>query len=343
MRKKEIILTSIFILLLVSFSTYFSFIKNKNKQEDLSVMKNEEMETVLSYIKNTKDFKAEYEKFYSQINYHPEHNFFKEINIFLNLQYTPQEINTIYDFLNSKNKEKLLSHEKIEIQNYYNIKNFDVDKIKRYEDYKSIHNCSLEEAILKVNIGLNHDFYTQIEQIEIQEDYTVLVNKYRSLGNYEPSDLKSLSYDEKYKLREKAADAFEELISFAKTENVYIRPYSAYRSFEYQTALYNKYVEKDGKELADTYSARPGHSEHQTGLAVDVWSEGHTEITVNDAKWLSENAHKYGFIVRYTKENEKITGYIEEPWHLRYLGMDVAKDVVNKRLTYDEYYDLYIK
>lgn len=186
-------------------------------------------------------------------------------------------------------------------------------------------------------------FYTNIETIENPEIYTVLVNKYRSLEEYEPKDLKSLSYDSKYKLREKAADAFENLIEAAKKEQVFLRPYSAYRSFDYQTKIYNEYVQKDGKEKADTYSARPGHSEHQTGLAVDVWTDGYENILEKEAKWLKENAHKYGFIVRYTKEKQEKTGYIEEPWHLRYLGKDIAKDVVEKNLSYDEYYEQYIK
>lgn len=221
--------------------------------------------------------------------------------------------------------------------------NFEVDKIPRYEKYQSINNCSLKEAILKVNIGLDNDFYTNITEINNKNSYLVLVNKYRSLANYEPEDLTSLSYNAKYKLRKKAALAFENLIKNAKKANVYLRPYSAYRSFTYQQTLYQNYVKKEGLKQADTYSARKGHSEHQTGLAVDVWSLPKTELTKKDAKWLKENAHKYGFIIRYPKNKENITGYISEPWHLRYLGIKIATDVTLKNLTYDEYYDLYLK
>ncbi len=187
------------------------------------------------------------------------------------------------------------------------------------------------------------NFYTNIETIKNPDTYTVLVNKYRSLGKYAPNDLQSLSFNKKYQLREKAAIAFEKLVNIAKKDHVFIRPYSAYRSFKYQTKVYNAYVKKDGQDKADTYSARPGHSEHQTGLAVDVWTEGHENILEKDAKWLAENANKYGFIIRYTKEKQAITGYIAEPWHLRYVGQKIAKDVTNKNLSYDEYYELYIK
>lgn len=300
-------------------------------------------DSVLEYIESMEDYKPTYKEFYEQIRYHKEANFFKEINILLDLNYTTEEINKIYDYLSPTNREKILSMEKVELDKYYAIPNFEVDKIARYEEYQQKNNNTIREAVLKVNIGLDHDFYTEIEPIQEKDAYTVLVNKYHSLEEYAPTDLKSLSYDAKYKLREKAADAFENLVSAAKLENVYIRPYSAYRSYEYQKSLYERYVNQDGIVLADTYSARAGHSEHQTGLAVDVWTEGATEINSSDAKWLQDNSYKYGFIIRYTKENESITGYIEEPWHLRYLGTQIATDVFKKGIPYDEYYDLYIK
>lgn len=343
MLKKEIFISSIIILVIALFSSYFYIKNNNNSTKELKVFNMNNKEKIFSYISNTEDYIPKYREMYEQINYHNEENYNKEINVLLNLNYTPLEINNIYDFIKRNNIKKLLTAEKLDLTNYYNITNFEVDKINRYEEYVNLHNCSLDEAVLKVNIGLDHDFYTQIESIQNNNDYTILVNKYHYLGDYEPSDLKSLSYDKKYQLREKARDAFEELVSSAKLENVFIRPYSAYRSYKYQQSLYNTYVNRDGEKNADTYSARPGHSEHQTGLAVDVWSEGYNELLNNDAIWLKENSYKYGFIIRYTKENENITGYIEEPWHLRYLGIDIATDVYEKNLTYDEYYDLYIK
>lgn len=189
----------------------------------------------------------------------------------------------------------------------------------------------------------NKKFYTDIKEIKKKDAYTVLVNKFFTLKDYEPIDLISLSYDKKYKLRKKAAKAFEKLIIAAKEDGIYLRPYSAFREYNYQQEIYQKYVEKDGQQKADTYSARPGHSEHQTGLAVDVWSDGYNELKSDDAKWLKEHAPQFGFIIRYTKEKEDITGYIEEPWHLRYLGKKIAKDIVKKNISYDEYYDLYLK
>ena len=312
-------------------------------QKENEIVKEVFYSKTLEKVQESEFYKKEFENAYKQVEYHEQENFLEIVTNLLSLGYNAEEINSIFNFLNQDNILKLSTSPKKELAPYYTIANFEVDKIERYENYQNMHNCSLEEAVLKVNIGLDHDFYTQITEATKKNEYTVLVNKFHSLNDYEPNDLKSLSYDEKYKLREEAANCFEEMMSAAALDSVFLRPYSAYRSFAYQNSLYNTYVEKDGKEKADTYSARPGHSEHQTGLAVDVWSEGCNSLNENDAKWLKEHSFQYGFIVRYTKENKEITGYIEEPWHLRYLGKEIATDVVEKNLTFDEYYDLYIK
>lgn len=112
---------------------------------------------------------------------------------------------------------------------------------------------------------------------------------------------------------------------------------SGYRSYETQEKLFNKYVQKDGEELANTYSARPGYSEHQTGLAFDIGSVDRTFENTTEAKWIEENAHLYGFIIRYPKNKTSVTGYIYEPWHIRYLGIDKATKVKESGLALEEY------
>jgi len=115
---------------------------------------------------------------------------------------------------------------------------------------------------------------------------------------------------------------------------------SGFRSYSSQKSIYNNYIRQYGQTLTDTFSARPGHSEHQTGLAFDVgWiddSFGETER----GKWLAQNAHKYGFIIRYPKGKEHITGYKYEPWHIRYLGIELATKVYNSGLSLEEYFGL---
>lgn len=114
---------------------------------------------------------------------------------------------------------------------------------------------------------------------------------------------------------------------------------SGFRSYETQQTLYNNYVARDGVALADTYSARPGHSEHQTGLAFDVGKIDNDYGDTNEGKWLATHAHEYGFIIRYLKGKEDITGYMYEPWHIRYVG-SVATNIYQANITLEEYLGL---
>ena len=114
--------------------------------------------------------------------------------------------------------------------------------------------------------------------------------------------------------------------------------YSGFRSYETQTHLYQDYVNKDGKAEADRYSARPGYSEHQTGLAFDlIGTDGDLVTEEKAAQWLLDHAADYGFVVRYLKGKEKETGYMAEEWHLRYVGKE-AKDIAASGLSLEEYY-----
>ena len=124
-------------------------------------------------------------------------------------------------------------------------------------------------------------------------------------------------------------DNFNKMKNDAKKEGINLWIRSGFRSYSYQQSLYNNYVSRDGKAAADTYSARPGHSEHQTGLAADINSLDQSFANTKEGKWLNNNCYKYGFIIRYTKNGQGETGYIFEPWHIRYLGTDLAKTLYN--------------
>lgn len=134
-----------------------------------------------------------------------------------------------------------------------------------------------------------------------------------------------------------AMAAFEEMQKAAYSAgcNIYIS--SGYRSYERQNEIYNRYVARDGQAAADTYSARPGHSEHQTGLAFDLNTIDSSFANTAEGKWVAQNCHKYGFIIRYTKEKEAVTGYMYEPWHIRYLGVETATAVYESGLCLEEY------
>lgn len=164
-------------------------------------------------------------------------------------------------------------------------------------------------------------------------DGILLVNKTYGLpANYNPGE------------NSVAVEKLHEMIQAAKEEiGKNMMSVSGFRTYEYQKGLYNNYVARDGKEKADKYSAQPGYSEHQTGLAFDIGGE-EQKYWVNDsfadtaeAGWLSENAHKYGFILRYPKGKTDITGYKYEPWHFRYVGVEHATEIYENDLTLEEY------
>ena len=136
--------------------------------------------------------------------------------------------------------------------------------------------------------------------------------------------------------------AFQEMQNAAKEENLNLFIRSGFRSYLDQTIVYDKWVKKDGQEVADTYSARPGYSEHQTGLAMDLNSIDQDFADTKEFAWLNENAYKYGFILRYPQEKEEITGYIYEPWHYRYVGVELSKELYNNGnwLTLEEYFEI---
>ena len=134
-----------------------------------------------------------------------------------------------------------------------------------------------------------------------------------------------------------ANSALNELFAAASKDGLNLFVASGFRSYSTQKQLYDNYAARDGAAEADRYSARPGHSEHQTGLAFDINMADSSFEGTPEAKWLAKNSHKYGFVIRYPQGKEHITGYIYEPWHIRYLGVKTATDVYNSGLCLEEY------
>ena len=193
------------------------------------------------------------------------------------------------------------------------------------------------------NYEKNH-FYKDIHTLHNSTKINVLVNKnYKLKENYIPYDLVLLdtvySLNNKY-LRKEAKYFFELMAKDAKKEGYTIIIVSAYRSYEYQKKLFSSYVENKGYEYALKCSAKEGHSEHQTGLAVDIADASldydNFEFT-KEFNWMKKNAYKYGFILRYPKAKYHITGFKYEPWHYRYVGIETAKYIYENNLTLEEY------
>lgn len=185
-----------------------------------------------------------------------------------------------------------------------------------------------------------------------KDSTTVLINKEYALpADYVPENLVVPSipfsfagYKEKKLLREDAAGALEELFEVAKEAGLSLLAVSGYRSYDRQKAIYDSNVARNGSEWTDQFSAKPGYSEHQSGLAMDVSTNSiHARLDEEfagtpEGKFLAEHAHEYGFIIRYPEGKPDITGYSYEPWHIRYIGKELAEELYNRGITLEEYY-----
>ncbi|MFQ4880705.1 peptidase M15 [Clostridioides difficile] len=156
---------------------------------------------------------------------------------------------------------------------------------------------------------------------------------------------KKYSLPENYSPQEsiEARDAFFKMNEDAQKSGLNLKAFSTYRSYEYQDRLFKSYIKEHGEEEANRFSAKPGESEHQTGLAFDIggddkscWANQKFNNT-KEAKWLYENAYKYGFILRYPEGKEDITRYMYESWHYRYVGTEHSKNFAMNNLTLEEY------
>lgn len=190
------------------------------------------------------------------------------------------------------------------------------------------------------------DLYKNNNLVVKPDSISVLVNKQNRLSKFfipENLELINTKYSYEGKMLTKTAKtSFEEMCKSALKNKLKIVGMSAYRSYEYQEKLYNDYVTENGKLYADISSARPGHSEHQTGLAIDVTRNNedyHNFEATEEFIWMQNNAHKFGFILRYPKEKEDITGFKYEPWHYRYVGKEIAEYIHDNNITLEEYHN----
>ena len=219
--------------------------------------------------------------------------------------------------------------------------------LDKYKDYALLNDLDEDTIIREVNVGLYRDYYIDSEESDINKDYLVLVNKYNFLkSDYEPIDLEEIS--DKFnkgnnnRLRKEARVNFESMCEDASKDGINIYSSSAYRTYNSQVVIYDYNLRVKGKENADRVSARPGYSEHQSGLCVDVNVISKDFANTLEYDWLVNNSYKYGFILRYPKDKERLTGYSFEPWHYRFVGKDVAYKIKKLDITFDEYYAFYL-
>ena len=369
MKKKKKLLLLIPILVIILLLIILLNNRIPYKKEVVKVFKEENIYDVIKdnkkYSKTLEEailqnkYKKEYLLEYLNIDYMEEDNFLDNINKLLDIGYKSNDINTIYSKIPNSINILLDNPYDENISNYLKLNYFKEDYLDRYLKYaveakelKSVYdvtniidNYSYEDTVTFVNANLDKEYYTSDINISDEEAYKidVLVNKYHKLSStFEPNDLEEINKDYsmgKQRLRKEAKEKFEEMCSDALKENIKIYAGSTYRSFSYQEGLYNRYVKQDGFDKAETYSARAGYSEHQLGLAIDIANSKWNFLSEDDIEYsyLINNSYKYGFILRYPRGKEYITGYMFEDWHFRYLGVELATKVYNSKLTYDEY------
>lgn len=208
------------------------------------------------------------------------------------------------------------------------------------------------DPLLPSDLDSIRDCASKVPLDTVPSSYTALVNRdYLLPSDYVPTDLTEPNvrfshsdHDDKRKLRKVAANALEKMFHAAEKKKIILCGVSGYRSYQRQKSIYQRNVALHGKKATDALSAKPGSSEHQTGLTIDVSAASVSYLLsqrlaqTKEGKWIAKNAHKYGFIVRYPKGKAKITSYSYEPWHIRYVGVTVATYLYKNKLTLEEYY-----
>lgn len=269
--------------------------------------------------------------------------------------YSKSDIKVLQKYFNSKELNSLSKKKKdAKLITLIKNKNYKHKLHNEYLEYMDLnHDKDIDEIISTVNLHLNYNFYENTMLTDISKNNLMLVNKYYSLKeDYIPDDLVVITSKYSWgangsqKIRKDAYDQFIKMHEDAEASDIYLMVGLSFRTYEKQTEVYNNYKNSQSEIYADKIAARPGHSEHQTGLALDIFSLKDTlQDSFKDSQtyaWLKENSYKYGFIERYPEGKEKITGFTYEPWHYRYVGIDDAKKIHDLNITFEEYYTNYI-
>ena len=378
---KGIFLLLIFILIIV-FILFTLFNKNNNTLENIGYSKLEiqeleklthnELNTIYKYDYNNNliyiiksndynkdklDLYLKYTLKYNDINYLKifeliNNNDFKEENIDKYVTYikNSDNINGIIKYVN----EYPDSNTEINntILSFVSEKYFISDYLDRYLKYYNNHeNLSFKEIVSRVNANIDNEFYIDSKSADRSYGMYTLVNKFYYLdSNFVPDDLVTVSgiyARDSATIKKVAYDNFVKMADDMRKLGMTIKVTTGYRSYNFQSTLYNNYVKADGVKNADRYSARPGYSEHQLGYSMDITNARNVSFdefeNTDEYKWLKDNAHKYGFLLRYPKEKEYLTGYMFESWHYRYVGVDIATYIYENNITYEEYYEYFLR
>lgn len=338
-------------------------INKLSKKEKDVIINNKYNKYLIDYLKDDKynknkiEYYLKYSNKYKKIDYKKviklisNENFIeKNSDEYFKLLSKYKNINGIIKYVNDlKDKEIDLTDD---IISFIGQKYFIYDYLDRYlKYYENNSDLKYSEIVTRINSNLDYTFYKDAKEADISKGMYTLINKYNYLSkDYVPNNLVSVTGKyarDKANLIDVAYESFKKMADDAKKENLTIKITTGYRSYSFQSTLYDNYVKIDGIEKADTYSARPGFSEHQLGYSCDITDSNNVSFEdfqyTKEYEWLQKNAYKYGFIQRYPKDKEYITGFIFESWHYRYVGLDVAKYIYENNITYEEYYSYFLR
>ena len=318
---------------------------SKNKDYVLSVGENKTLNAAFE----SEDYNEKYLDNYSKINYVNHKDLIKNINNLLKVGYSNSDINLIITHGTNEDVIEFAKRDKVRyLEEFYTL---DYAKIKNYDRYVALSDetgDNEDDIVIKVNLDLDKENYVECTQV-VDFSTDMLVNKHRCLNkDFVPDDLVDISSkytDEKdLKISRIAMNAFIKMYEAAEKEGYQLVINSAYRSYEEQEELVNTYLNSYGQSYVDKYVAKPGFSEHQTGLSFDIGSRN-SRVFANskEYEWMQENAHKYGFIYRFDKRYEDLTGFRNEAWHYRYVGNEIATYVYeHNNMSLEEYFVIFL-
>ncbi len=257
---------------------------------------------------------------------------------------TTEEIVTLvnhnYDAFSNKNDTMRRLH----LEPYFLLNNID-----RYQTYLNNHpETSTSMVVSLVNVGMDGTPYTNIQKANLEDGNLILVNKFHKLRENDVPTLSAVTDQystQTISLTKEAKSALTRMIDAANKENLSLKAKVGYYNYATQSYTYQDTVRLHGEAYADQHEPRPGHNEHQTGLAIDFVNSKNNDVNrlkdSEEGKWLMENAHFYGFILRYPEGKEAITGFAYNPYHYRYVGIEEATIMKKENLTLEEYLAFY--
>ena len=287
-------------------------------------------------------------KTYLDLKYFDKSNNVELVNKLIEKEYSTEEINLILKSGNNETIKKFLEGTKYDkLSDYLKYDYAKLSLLDRYIEYKASNVCTYKDAIVKVNIGLDSEFYENYNEVK-KFSLTMIVNKYNKVSeDFVPDELVDVPKNlvignSKEQLNRVALEAFEKMatdLTNETTKKIYLS--NAYRSYQEQEKLYNNLLKTKGESYVNNSVSKPGFSEHQTGLILNIDVVGEFNNSV-EKEWLKNNAHKYGFILRYPEKKEEITGYKGITKQYRYVGEEIASYIAKNNITFEEYYATFL-